>query len=165
MRVHSARYTQCIHVSSRKLKLPKETHTQKYKQLLPTLFTPYNHTQIYSVTLLKATCSGRLTWIRKARQPQEQRYPFLQVWAVLSCVQTMVYGCKRYGFLTCAYTLMHTIAHRELSGHCKSLHQKVDCGRRKTFAAPGARTSISTGLFSEIWDVISNLGRNIKSET
>ena len=36
LRVHSARYTQCIHVSSRKLKLPKDTHTKKYKQLLPT---------------------------------------------------------------------------------------------------------------------------------
>ena len=26
LRVHSARYTQCIHVSSRKLKLPKDIH-------------------------------------------------------------------------------------------------------------------------------------------
>ena len=35
LRVHSARYTQCIHVSSRKLKLPKDTYTKRYKQLLP----------------------------------------------------------------------------------------------------------------------------------
>ena len=27
LRVHSARYTQCIHVSSRKLKLPKDMHS------------------------------------------------------------------------------------------------------------------------------------------
>ena len=40
LRVHSARYTQCIHVSSRKLKLPKDTHTKKYKQLLPTHHFP-----------------------------------------------------------------------------------------------------------------------------
>ena len=33
-RVHSVRYTQCIHVSSGKLKLPKDTHTKKYRQLL-----------------------------------------------------------------------------------------------------------------------------------
>ena len=33
MRVHSARNTQCTHVSSRKLKLPKDTHTKKYEQL------------------------------------------------------------------------------------------------------------------------------------
>ena len=33
LRVHSARYTQCIHVSSRKLKLPKDTRTKRYKQL------------------------------------------------------------------------------------------------------------------------------------
>ena len=36
LRVHSARYTQCIHVSSRKLKLPKDMHSylkvQKTKQ-------------------------------------------------------------------------------------------------------------------------------------
>ena len=34
LRVHSAKYTQCIHVSSRKLKLPKDTHTKRYKQTL-----------------------------------------------------------------------------------------------------------------------------------
>ena len=31
LRVHSARYTQCIHVSSCKLKLPNDIHTKKYK--------------------------------------------------------------------------------------------------------------------------------------
>ena len=36
LRVHSTRYTQCIHASSHKLKLPKDAHTKKYKQLLPT---------------------------------------------------------------------------------------------------------------------------------
>ena len=36
LRVHSAIYTQCIHVSSRKLLPPKDTNTKKYKQLLPT---------------------------------------------------------------------------------------------------------------------------------
>ena len=30
---------------------------------------------------------GRVTWVR-LKQPQEQRYPFLTVLAVLSCVQT-----------------------------------------------------------------------------
>ena len=29
-------------------------------------------------------------WLGKAQQPQEQRYPFLSVCAVFSCVQTMV---------------------------------------------------------------------------
>ena len=36
LRVHSARYTQCIHVNSCKLKLPKDNLTKKYKQPLPT---------------------------------------------------------------------------------------------------------------------------------
>ncbi len=45
LRVHSARYTQCIHVSSRKLKLPKDTHTKRYKQLLPT--HPFPKVELY----------------------------------------------------------------------------------------------------------------------
>ena len=45
LRVHSARYTQCIHVSSRKLKLPKDTHIKKYKQLLPT--QPFPKVELY----------------------------------------------------------------------------------------------------------------------
>ena len=40
LRVHSARYTQCILVNSRKLKLPTDTHTKRYKQLLPTYAFP-----------------------------------------------------------------------------------------------------------------------------
>ena len=35
MRVHRARYTECIHVSSHKLKLPKDIHTIKV-QTAPT---------------------------------------------------------------------------------------------------------------------------------
>ena len=45
LHVHSARYTQCIHVSSRKLKLPKDTHTKRYKQLLPT--HPFQNMGLY----------------------------------------------------------------------------------------------------------------------
>ena len=45
LRVHSARYTQCIHVSSRKLKLPKDTHTKKHKQLLPS--HPFPKVELY----------------------------------------------------------------------------------------------------------------------
>ena len=39
LRVHSARYTQCIHVSSRKLKLPKDMHSYP-----PTPFQKWNYT-------------------------------------------------------------------------------------------------------------------------
>ena len=45
LRVHSVRYTQCIHVSSRKLKLPKDTHTKRYKQLL--LTHPFPKVELY----------------------------------------------------------------------------------------------------------------------
>ena len=30
LRIHGARYTQCIHVNSRKLKLPKDIYTNSY---------------------------------------------------------------------------------------------------------------------------------------
>ena len=45
LRVHSARYTQCIHVSSCKLKLPKDTLTEKYKQFLPS--HPFPKVELY----------------------------------------------------------------------------------------------------------------------
>ena len=35
--------------------------------------------------------SDRLTWVIKAQQPHEQRYPVLSEWVVFSCVQTMVW--------------------------------------------------------------------------
>ena len=46
MHVHSAtRYTQSIHVSSCKLKLPKDTLTEKYKQFLPS--HPFPKVELY----------------------------------------------------------------------------------------------------------------------
>ena len=45
LRVHSTRYAQHIPVSCCKLKLPKDTHTKKYKQLLPT--HPFPKVQLY----------------------------------------------------------------------------------------------------------------------
>ena len=45
LRVHSTRYTPCIHVSSCKLKLPKVTHNKKYKQQLPT--HPFPKVELY----------------------------------------------------------------------------------------------------------------------
>ena len=76
LRVHSTRYTQRIHVSSHKLKLPKDTHTKKYKQLLPThpfpkveLYIAVNCKNIYRCTVLLfterslycASCEATLT--------------------------------------------------------------------------------------------------------
>ena len=53
-----------------------------YLSLKPSLFFKALH-------LSFAGNSDRLTWVR-LQQPQEQRYPFLTVRAVFSCVQTMV---------------------------------------------------------------------------
>ena len=51
LRVHSARYTQCIHVSSRKLKIPKDTRTKKYKQPLTTRPFPKVHLYMWASAL------------------------------------------------------------------------------------------------------------------
>ena len=56
LRVHSARYTQCIHASSRKLKLPKDTHTERYKQLLPT--HPFPKIELYIAVKCTLACTG-----------------------------------------------------------------------------------------------------------
>ena len=44
----------------------------------------------FSLSLSLSGNSGHLTWV-KAQQPQEQRYPYLSVCAVFSCVQIMVW--------------------------------------------------------------------------
>ena len=49
-------------------------------------------------------------YLGKVHQPQEQRYPFLPVIGVCRCVQTMVYACWCFGFLTCAQMLIDAIA-------------------------------------------------------
>ena len=41
-------------------------------------------------TLSHAGNSGRFTWV-SLQQPQEQRYPFLTVRAIVSCVRTKVW--------------------------------------------------------------------------
>ena len=56
----------------------------------------------FSFLILRTLSLGRnsdhLTWAR-LQQPQEQRYPFLQLCEVFSRVQTMVYSCQCWRFL------------------------------------------------------------------
>ena len=66
LRVHSARCTQCIHVSSRKLKLPKGTHTKRYKQLLPT--HPFPKVELYIAVKCKNIYRVTNTDIRKEKK-------------------------------------------------------------------------------------------------
>ena len=72
--------------------------------------------------------SGRPTHIIKAQQPKEQRYPFLSVCAVFSCVQIFVW----LGFLTCAQMimLMHAIAHGGCTETVRESALEVDSGRK-----------------------------------
>lgn len=81
------------------------------------------------------------------QQPQQQRYSFLPVHAVVSwtyvyvgpwyfLVSTQWYGCQCRGFLTCTHILMSCNCTQGLYGHRKSLHWKFTLGE-KSLAAPG----------------------------
>ena len=67
--------------------------------------------------------SGRLAWVIKAQQPQEQRYPFLQVAAVFSrVIQTVVWlpiACKSQAGLKISFTV------RERSPFCSRVGRDV----------------------------------------
>ena len=62
----------------------------------------------------------------KTQQLQVQHYPFLSVFAVCSCVQTLVW-LPVFGFFTCAQMLMHVIAYR---GCTDTVTHKRVCTRR-----------------------------------
>ena len=64
----------------------------------------------------------------RLQRPQEQRYPFLTMRTVFSCVQR--YGCQCLGSLTCAQMLMHAIAHEGCADTVRESALKVDSGRK-----------------------------------
>ena len=77
----------------------------------------------------------------KSQHPQEQRYPFVAVYAVFSCVQTMVLlGC-----LTCARMLMHAFEQeRAVRTLSKGLpHRKLTLGENLN---PGPRWGLEPAL-------------------
>ena len=69
--------------------------------------------------------SAHLPWVR-LQQPHEQRYPYLTVHAVFSCVQS--YGCRCLGSLTWAQMLMPVIALGGCADTVRESAPKVDCG-------------------------------------
>ena len=71
-----------------------------------------------------------LPGVNKAQQPQEQRYPFLSVCVVFSCVQTMLYDCQCLEFVTCAQMSMHAIAHGGCTDTVRESALKVNSGRK-----------------------------------
>ena len=81
------------------------------------------------------------TYLGKGQPPQEKRYPFIPVWVVFICVQTMVW-LPLFGIYNmhindvCVW--LHTRAVRTPSESAL----KADSGR-KTLAAPGTRTRVS----------------------
>ena len=78
----------------------------------------------------------------KVQQPQEQRYPFLSVCAVFSCIQTTVW-LPVFGNLNVRTYTDACDCTRGMYGHCKSLHWKLTLGE-KALAKPGTRTRVST---------------------
>ena len=69
-----------------------------------------------------------LTWVR-LHQPQEQCYPFLTMHAVFLCVQTRVWLLVTGTFHMCTGVNACDCTHGTY-GHWKSLHWKLDCGRK-----------------------------------
>ena len=84
--------------------------------------------------------SGRLIRVRP-QQPQEQRYPFLTVRAVFSCVQTKIW-LPLFWIYNVRRDVNASDCTGRLYGHRKSLHWKLTQGE-KSLAAPGNRTCVS----------------------
>ena len=82
--------------------------------------------------------SGGLT---RVRHTHSQRYPFLSVCVVVSCVQTMVW-LPVFGICNVRIYVGACDFSRGLYRHCKSLHWKLTLGE-KSLAALGTRSDIS----------------------
>ena len=122
MRVHSARYTQCIHVSSRKLKLPKDTRTKRYKQLLPThpfpkveLYIAVKCKNIYRVTNNDNNNNNN----NKKRCPEQyQKFTFLEPLCPNESLRVLLfaYVCMLTAFET--LSLLWTLVNKECESKC-----------------------------------------------
>ena len=84
--------------------------------------------------------SGRLTWVR-LQQPQEQRYPFLSVRAVFSCVHTKV-RLPMLGICNVRRDVKVSDFTRALYGHRKRVYIKSWLWEN-SLAVPGNRTCLS----------------------
>ena len=76
--------------------------------------------------LLRDIC---VTLPGKAQQLQEQRYPFLSVCAVFSCIRQW-YDCQCSVFLTSAQMLMHATSHEGCTDTVRQSALEVDSGRK-----------------------------------
>ena len=76
------RYTPCIHVSSRKLKLPKDTHTKRYKQLLPT--HPFPKVELYIAVKYTVTNNDN------RKKKEDHRITVLVFACVLHLLQSVI---------------------------------------------------------------------------
>ena len=94
----------------------------------------------FSTSLIPAGKSGRLTWVR-LQQPQEQRYPFLTMPAVFSCVQAKVW-LPVLGSFNVHTDVNACDCTRGLYGHRKRVGTKSWLVE-KSLGAPGNRTCLS----------------------
>ena len=82
------------------------------------------------------------SYLCKAQQPQEQRYPFLSVFAAFSCVQTMTW-LPVFGIFNVRTRFRCMRLHTGAGWTSyKSLHWKLTLGE-KSLAASGTRTRVS----------------------
>ena len=77
----------------------------------------FNKVLISSLSL--AGNSGRLTWVIKAHQPQEQRYNHSYQSVRDLCVSKQWFGCQFWGFLAYAQMFDACDCTRRLYGHRK----------------------------------------------
>jgi len=91
----------------------------------------------------------------KARQPQEQRYPFLSVCAVFSCVRTVVW-LPMFGIFKVRTDVDVCDCTQGLCGHRKRVCTESWLGE-KSLAISGSRTraSFCTWLFSQMLNHLS----------
>ena len=71
--------------------------------------------------------SGRLTWVRHSSRKSSATHSYQCVQNF--CVSKQWHGCQCLGFLTCAQTLMHVIAHGGCTDTVRESAQEVDSGR------------------------------------
>ena len=105
---------------------------------LPALYIYIKKSLALQLSLAGNSC--RLTWAR-LQQPQEQRYPFLTLHAVFSCVQTKVW-LPVLGIFNVRRMLMHANAPGGSKDTERESALKVDW-EKISLAAPETRTYLS----------------------
>ena len=114
-----------VSIVSSSLRLPLSHYSKAPRQTIFSISIFFSLSTFYHF-IYPLGKSGCLTWVR-LQQPQEQRYPFLSVFAVFSCVQTQVW-LPMLGIFNLRTYLDARDCTRGLYWHRTSLHWKLTLG-------------------------------------